>query len=180
MNSGSHQSSKTIAKFTKDEDERLLKIIRQLGTRDWESIASCMKNRSPRQCRERWTNYLMPDLSSAPWTPEEDELLEKLYKIYGSKWSKIAAHLPNRSANIVRNRYRNNSRKIKKAPDSITKSPEKLESALDLLAEIPQMTELVTSIPPLIDHEKKNPQKIEIVHPEPDSLLISNLMAVPK
>lgn len=170
------QIAKTITKFTKEEDEKLQKVIRKLGTRDWEAIASCMKNRSPRQCRERWTNYLMPELSSAPWTPDEDELLEKLYSQYGSKWSKIASHFPNRSANIVRNRYRINSKKKEEIKQ------------IKPATKITDITNLLDHIPPFKENSRQKIDKVVEIKPVitdidrlgPETLLISNLMATPK
>jgi hypothetical protein len=40
-----------------------------------------------------------------PWTAEEDELILKTVEAYGSRWQHVAAHLPRRSGNGVRNRY---------------------------------------------------------------------------
>lgn len=101
-------------KFTQEEDDRLIEVIQRLGTRDWEGIAQEMKHRTPRQCRERWNNYLSPSITSDPWTSQEDELLDSLYDEFGSKWSKIAEYFPNRSANGIRNRYKLRQRRILK------------------------------------------------------------------
>lgn len=104
-------------KFTPEEDDKLIRLIDLMGTRDWEAISIEMKVRSPRQCRDRWNNYLSPSLTSQPWTEEEDKLLDKLYNKYGSRWTKIASYFRNRSANGVRNRFR--LREKKKQMDKV-------------------------------------------------------------
>jgi hypothetical protein len=65
-----------------------------------------MKNRTPRQCRNRWFNYLDPKISHSPWTLEEDQLLLESFQQYGNKWSKISSHFQNRNQVSVRNRFR--------------------------------------------------------------------------
>lgn len=92
-------------KFTEEEDNKLRAIIENIGTVDWKKVANQMKSRNARQCRERWNNYLNPDLNDAPWTPEEDKLIEELYEKFGTQWNKIGKHFDNRSDNSLRNRW---------------------------------------------------------------------------
>lgn len=44
--------------------------------------------------------------SKRPWTPEEDEIIVKLRKTLGNKWTRIASHLDQRNATSVRNRWK--------------------------------------------------------------------------
>jgi hypothetical protein len=90
--------------FTPEEDAMLLGLVRQLGHKDWQYIASWMGRRSARQCRERWVNYVNPELSQSPWTPAEDTALRAKYAELGPKWVKISKCLPNRSVNNIKNR----------------------------------------------------------------------------
>ena len=64
-----------------------------------------MDGRRPKQCRDRYTNYLIPGYFQGEWTKQEDALLIKLYKEYGSKWSIIQKSFHNRSANNIKNRW---------------------------------------------------------------------------
>jgi hypothetical protein len=64
-----------------------------------------MQTRNPRQCRERFKNYLDPELNREPWTEEEDSLLEEKYREFGAKWNKIGQFFLNRSDNSLRNRW---------------------------------------------------------------------------
>jgi hypothetical protein len=76
----------TKVKFTSAEDARLLDLV-------------------PRQCRERYQNYLNPELRNDSWTLEEDTLLENKCDELGPKWSRIAKFFENRSDNALRNRW---------------------------------------------------------------------------
>ena len=92
-------------KFSKQEDETLKRIVQQHGEGNWSLIASCMKNRTARQCRERYKNYLSPNIKNDPWTPEEELLLEKKYAELGPRWAKIALFFENRSDVNVKNHW---------------------------------------------------------------------------
>lgn len=74
--------------------------------------------RTPKQCRERWSNHLNPELKKTPWTSEEDERLIACQAELGNTWTRIAAHLPGRSENEVKNRwYGHLNRKMMQRPD---------------------------------------------------------------
>ena len=93
-------------KFTQEEDQILRDAVEKLGTSDWRAVAFHLPNRNPRQCRERWNNYVNPQVSVArPWTPEEDQLLEEKYAELGGKWQTLASFFANRSTNNVKNRF---------------------------------------------------------------------------
>ena len=93
------------SKFTPEEDKLLTHLVSLYGSTDWNFISSKMISRNPRQCRERWNNYLNPCLTAEPWTIEEDRLLVAKYREFGSHWSKIAKFFVRRSDNAVRNRW---------------------------------------------------------------------------
>jgi hypothetical protein len=92
-------------KFTPEEDCRLVELVRLYGANDWIAIAGLLGNRNPRQCRERYCNYLDPSLRCDPWTAEEDALIIAKHDMFGAKWSKIAKFFHNRSDNALRNRW---------------------------------------------------------------------------
>ena len=97
--SQSSNQKKIRKRFTKEEDEKIKKLVDVLGTECWTFISQFIKGRSPKQIRDRYSNYLMPGIFFGEWTKEEDELLAKLFSEHGSKWSFIQRHFPNRSAN---------------------------------------------------------------------------------
>ncbi|KAK8876241.1 hypothetical protein M9Y10_006436 [Tritrichomonas musculus] len=94
-------------KFTPEEDQKLIELVKKNGDRSWNLISSLMGTRSQRQCRERWKHYLSCDSkeSSKPWSKEEDAILIQKYNELGSKWTKIARELPGRSDLQVKIRY---------------------------------------------------------------------------
>lgn len=90
--------------FTPAEDARLHFLVRKYGFA-WSKISEEMENRSIRQCRERYLNYLAPSIQSGPWTPEEDRLLIEKQKELGHKWTAIAKFFGNRSGANIKNRW---------------------------------------------------------------------------
>jgi hypothetical protein len=100
------QSRPTKVKFEAHEDNRLSEAVRVLGTNDWWLVASAVPNRTARQCRERWCNYLNPKLISHAWTEAEDRLLFEKVDQMGCRWGAIINFFDGRSKNSLRNRYR--------------------------------------------------------------------------
>jgi hypothetical protein len=92
-------------KWKKEEDELLEQLVAIEGTRDWATISEQMEGRNPRQCKERWDNYLRRDLRHTEWTQEEDMLLFKKHEELGSKWVHIARFFPNRTDAMVKTRF---------------------------------------------------------------------------
>jgi hypothetical protein len=95
----------TKVKFSHEEDDRLRALVEQYGTKSWKEVAHSMETRNARQCRERYNNYLKPDLRQDDWKTEEDLLLERKYMEYGGKWNKISRFFLNRSDLSLRNRW---------------------------------------------------------------------------
>lgn len=92
--------------FSEKENEKLKQLVEEYGDHNWALIASFMKNRNARQCRERWRTYLRPTLSIEPWTPEEDRILLEKYAQFGTRWSVIGQYLQSRSEIAIKNRWK--------------------------------------------------------------------------
>lgn len=92
-------------KFSHDEDELLITLVEQYGAQKWNDLAKYMPNRTGRQCRDRYINYLKPGFKLTPWTKEEDETLSEKYKLYGNKWCELEKFFSGRSANSIKNRW---------------------------------------------------------------------------
>lgn len=91
--------------FVEVEDDKLLLLVRMYGEGKWKQIADIMIDRSARQCRERYANYINPNLKIGNWTKEEDATLERLFNEHGPRWSKLAQTFGNRSSQALRSRY---------------------------------------------------------------------------
>lgn len=100
--------------FTVEEDNKIRQLVSSRGEKAWKVIAAELSNRSPRQCRERWKNYLSPDVLNLPWTIEEDQKLKELISQYGAQWAKIARFFHHRTDVNVKNRWSYLKRKEKK------------------------------------------------------------------
>lgn len=61
--------------------------------------------RNARQCRDRWVNYLAPNIKKNEWSEEEDFVIIFNYQNFGTKWAKIATLLQGRSENHIKNRW---------------------------------------------------------------------------
>ncbi|XP_061661826.1 myb-related protein A isoform X2 [Syngnathoides biaculeatus] len=95
-------------KWSRDEDEKLKKLVEQHGTDTWKLIANFFPGRTDGQCQHRWQKVLNPELVKGPWTKEEDQKVIDLVHKYGPKrWSVIAKHLQGRIGKQCRERWHN-------------------------------------------------------------------------
>lgn len=91
--------------FTKKEDELLTSAAITFKYESWNKIAMFVPGKTPKQCRDRWVNYLQPSLNFEPWSNNEDQLLVSLVNKYGTHWTKMKKNFPNRSSNSIKNRW---------------------------------------------------------------------------
>jgi hypothetical protein len=91
--------------FSSDEDTHLKSLVAQYGESDWKLISREMQDRSARQCRERFKNYLSPQLSMRPWSQSEDDLLREKCQEVGQKWAQISSSFVGRSDVSLKNRW---------------------------------------------------------------------------
>ncbi|KAI7729424.1 hypothetical protein M8C21_010262 [Ambrosia artemisiifolia] len=101
-------------RWTAEEDEKLNNYIKLHGEGSWRSLP---KNagllRCGKSCRLRWINYLRSDLRRGNISKEEEQLITNLHASLGNRWSLIAAHLPGRTDNEIKNYWNSHlSRKI--------------------------------------------------------------------
>ncbi|KAI5080730.1 hypothetical protein GOP47_0003913 [Adiantum capillus-veneris] len=90
--------------WSPDEDEKLRHYVAKHGCGNWSDVAKHTGlHRCGKSCRLRWINYLRPDLKRGPFTAHEVRLVVNLHNNLGNSWSKIAAHLPGRTDNDVKN-----------------------------------------------------------------------------
>ena len=90
--------------WSAEEDEILRLHALEHGECDWKSVALKLGKRIAKECMRRYLDKIKP--SHAPWSPEEDQRIVKLYEYYGPKWAKIAKIMgKNRSDQQIKRRY---------------------------------------------------------------------------
>jgi hypothetical protein len=120
--------------WSRDEDEAIIKHVAQSGCTSWSKLAETLPGRLGKQCRERWFNHLNPVLSRGQWTPDEDEQIMRLHEQFGNHWSQIAAQIPARGDNMIKNRWystlsKKSKEEVSQAAESYRLSPESQMSA---------------------------------------------------
>ncbi|KAL1558302.1 transcription factor GAMYB-like [Salvia divinorum] len=90
--------------WTSAEDEILVEYVTKNGEGNWNAVqkhsglARCGKS-----CRLRWANHLRPDLKKGAFTSEEEHRIIELHAQMGNKWARMAAELPGRTDNEIKN-----------------------------------------------------------------------------
>ncbi|KAL2894905.1 Transcription factor MYB36 [Bienertia sinuspersici] len=91
--------------WSPEEDAKLKSYIEKHGTGgNWIALPQKIGlKRCGKSCRLRWLNYLRPNIKHGGFSEEEDRIILSLYVSIGSRWSIIAAQLPGRTDNDIKN-----------------------------------------------------------------------------
>ncbi|XP_047946929.1 transcription factor MYB7-like [Salvia hispanica] len=92
--------------WTKEEDEILTKHITEHLPRA-AGLLRCGKS-----FRLRWINYLKPDIKRGSFTREETAAIIDLHRLLGNKWALIAAQLPGKTDNDIKNYWNTHVRRM--------------------------------------------------------------------
>ena len=113
----------TKGSWTGLEDQTICRFVEAHGKKSWTKLAELLPGRIGKQCRERWINHLDPDINHGPFTADEDKRIIELHQIHGNRWAKIAAFMPNRTCNAIKNRWNST---LQKCAYDIVSLPEPL------------------------------------------------------
>ncbi|XP_061943994.1 transcription repressor MYB5-like [Populus nigra] len=90
--------------WTPEEDELLANYIRKEGGGRWRTLPKrAGLLRCGKSCRLRWMNYLRPSVKRGRIAPDEEDLILRLHRLLGNRWSLIAGRIPGRTDNEIKN-----------------------------------------------------------------------------
>uniref|UniRef100_A0A7N0RJI5 Uncharacterized protein n=1 Tax=Kalanchoe fedtschenkoi TaxID=63787 RepID=A0A7N0RJI5_KALFE len=122
MKSGNGKLRKGL--WSPEEDDKLINYMLRNGQGCWSDVArSAGLQRCGKSCRLRWINYLRPDLKRGAFSPQEEELIVQLHSLLGNRWSQIAARLPGRTDNEIKNFWNSTIKKRLKNATSHNNMP---------------------------------------------------------
>ncbi|KAL4323386.1 hypothetical protein GQ457_11G005580 [Hibiscus cannabinus] len=90
--------------WTPQEDQLLATYIKTQGEGRWRTLPKrAGLLRCGKSCRLRWMNYLRPSVKRGQITPDEEDLILRLHRLLGNRWSLIAGRIPGRTDNEIKN-----------------------------------------------------------------------------
>ncbi|CAA0319169.1 unnamed protein product [Arabidopsis thaliana] len=139
--------------WTAEEDILLRQCIDKYGEGKWHRVPlRTGLNRCRKSCRLKWLNYLKPSIKRGKLCSDEVDLVLRLHKLLGNRWSLIAGRLPGRTANDVKNYW--NTHLSKKHDERCCKTK--------------MINKNITS------HPTSSAQKIDVLKPRPRSFSDKN------
>eukprot|EP00253_Pinus_taeda_P000869 PITA_00869 len=115
--------------WTEKEDMILSEYIRLHGNGGWRNLPQkAGLKRCGKSYRLRWTNYLRPDIKRGNISPDEEDLIVRMRRLLGNRWSLIAGRLPGRTDNEIKNYW---NTRLSKKPLSVN-DPQPKSSAQNL------------------------------------------------
>ncbi|XP_044472102.1 transcription factor MYB123-like [Mangifera indica] len=112
--------------WTAMEDKLLTSYIKVHGEGQWRDLPKrAGLKRCGKSCRLRWLNYLRPDIKRGNFSHDEEELIIRLHKLLGNRWSLIAGRLPGRTDNEIKNYWNTTLGKKAKSPSPEQNPPAK-------------------------------------------------------
>lgn len=115
LRKGKRENINEKNKFSPGEDKKIVELFKKYGDGYWNLISSCLYRKTAKQCKERYENYLNPNINKKVWTQEEDKLLMEKAKTLNLEWVKISPFFKEKTINQLKNRYELLSKQKKEA-----------------------------------------------------------------
>jgi hypothetical protein len=130
------------------EDLTLKTLVDEICPPHWTQIAATLSqriniSRKPKQCRERWLNYLVPENLNKQWTSGEIALLFQVQQTLGNKWSQISEYFPGRSRNKIKNFFYSTLRRNLRRFNKNRGEEERIKKPLKEIFEIPEIRKIL-------------------------------------
>ncbi|XP_051140118.1 uncharacterized protein LOC127257691 [Andrographis paniculata] len=157
--SSSGAKSKNLLKkgpWTTAEDMILVEYVKRHGEGNWNAVQrNSGLMRCGKSCRLRWANHLRPNLKKGAFSIEEENLIVELHAKLGNKWARMAAQLPGRTDNEIKNYW--NTRLKRRQRAGLPIYPEEV---------VPQQQALMNSSSPLLSSGSPNPIPLPFNSPQ--------------
>ncbi|XP_055806328.1 transcription factor MYB16-like [Solanum dulcamara] len=141
---GSDKDGLKKGPWTSEEDQKLLSFINKHGCGSWRALpAKAGLQRCGKSCRLRWINYLRPDIKRGKFSLQEERTIIQLHALLGNRWSAIAAYLPRRTDNEIKNYWNSCLKKrfTKLGIDPMTHKPNGTAGSSKYVANLSHMAE---------------------------------------
>ena len=92
-------------RWTPEDDDKLRSLVGKSVNPNWNSISLYFPQRTARQCEERWSYYLSPNVNNGAWSAEEDQILLRKYQEHGPQWKFLCNFFNGRTNSNIKNRY---------------------------------------------------------------------------
>lgn len=141
-----------------------MKLVKLFGESNWEKVSFFMKNRTVRQCRERWQNSLSPKVLKKDWTIEEDHLLLQKYYLYGPHWKFIEPFFNGRTSYSLSNRFRSIKKKQSEKFNDAQENNNNKDENIQRMTYTNETKEKTSSITQKITIDEKTNNEKETTH----------------
>ncbi|EEF39129.1 myb81, putative [Ricinus communis] len=102
--------------WTSAEDAILVDYVTKHGEGNWNAVQKHSGlSRCGKSCRLRWANHLRPDLKKGAFTAQEERRIIELHAKMGNKWARMAAELPGRTDNEIKNYWNTRIKRLQRA-----------------------------------------------------------------
>jgi hypothetical protein len=99
-----YENENYFHRWQRFDDLKLTELVEKYGY-EWDEIKQSFPGKTDQELRNKYFNKLDPRLNKAKFTKEEDDLIIKLHRRYGNRWSEIAKYFSKRNSYMIKNRF---------------------------------------------------------------------------